>query len=151
VGLNVTDAKPVSFQQLPGHASSPAAPTTCTDAETFALQVLDASMEPEFPAGCIIIVDPTGYARHGSYVLAKPASSGVTVINRETDQSANDLGDVLDDYVFRQLIKTSDSAWELAPLNNTYSNQCTSADLSDIVGVIVQRAGKRRRLHKHYD
>jgi len=32
----------------------------CGSSEPFALQVTDNSMEPEFKAGCIIIIDPAG-------------------------------------------------------------------------------------------
>ena len=102
-------------------------PTTCTDAEPFALRVLDDSMEPEFKAGCIIIVDPTGRATDGSYVLAEKTS----------------------DMLFRQLKQNTDG-WSLAPLNEQYASTDTAADLSEIAGVIVQRAGARRSYHKSY-
>ena len=42
----------------PSAATGAAPPTTCIEAEPFALRVTDDSMEPEFAAGCIIIVDP---------------------------------------------------------------------------------------------
>ena len=45
-------------------------PATCTEAEPFALRVQDDSMQPEFRTGCIIVIDPTGRATDGSYVLA---------------------------------------------------------------------------------
>ncbi len=42
----------------------------CAGGESFALRVLGSSMEPEFHEGEIIIVEPEGLARDGSYVLA---------------------------------------------------------------------------------
>ena len=102
-------------------------PTTCTDAEPFALQVRDDSMAPEFKAGCIIVIDPTGRATDGSYVLAE----------REKEM------------LFRQLRQTA-VGWTLAALNTSYRDVETKADLSEIVGVIVQRAGARRSYHKRY-
>ncbi len=113
---------------------------TCVEAETFALRVLDDSMQPEFRQGCIIIIDPTGRATDGSYVLAKQAGGS-------TDDPES--------YLFRQLQRVAQKAngevnWQLAPLNNDYPVMDIQTDLSSIVGVIVQRAGVRRRYHKHY-
>lgn len=137
-----------------GATSPQAAPTldipesgTCVDAETFALRVLDESMQPEFKKGCIIIIDPTGRATDGSYVLAR------TTPKQVSDQQQNDVGD----YIFRQLKKvpalTRDASdtWALVPLNTACETAHYLDDLSSVVGVIVQRAGVRRRYHKHYD
>lgn len=103
-------------------------PTTCTDAEPFALRVLDDSMEPEFTSGCIIIVDPTGRATDGCYVLAE----------------------ISDDMLFRQL-RQNTNGWSLVPLNKRYPSTDTAADLGQIAGVVVQRAGARRSYHKSYE
>ena len=113
---------------------------TCTEAETFALRVLDDSMQPEFRQGCIIIIDPTGHATDGSYVLARQAEGPA---------------EELESYLFRQLRRVQHSGkeavqWQLMPLNDEYPAQAVASDLSSIVGVIVQRAGIRRRYHKHY-
>ena len=32
----------------------------CGASEPYALQVTDNSMEPEFPEGCIVLIDPSG-------------------------------------------------------------------------------------------
>lgn len=114
-------------------------PTTCTEAEPFALRVLDDSMQPEFRRGCIIVIDPTGHARHGSFVLAHDRAS-------HGGASADEQG-----LLFRQLIRCGDSGWLLSALNDAYPSTQTASDLADIVGVIVQRAGIRRRYHKRYD
>jgi len=112
-------------------------PATCIEAEPFALRVLDDSMQPEFRRGCIIVIDPTGRATDGCYVLAKSESVG-------------DTDDDTDGYLFRQL-RQRGSEWQLEALNPAYPSEKTAADLSLITGVIVQRAGVRRSYHKRYD
>ena len=47
--------------------------SACSQLEPYALRVLGDSMEPEFPDGCIIIVDPGHAAKHGSYVIVEYA------------------------------------------------------------------------------
>jgi len=123
-------------------------PSTCTEAETFALQVRDSSMEPEFAKDCIIVVDPTGHATDGSYVLAQQQSESVEA---DPASSVNEPEEILETFLFRQLRRGVDGEWYLFPLNETFQNQPTLQDLSEIVGVIVQRAGTRRRYHKRYD
>ena len=54
-------------------------PSACSDAAPFALRVVDDSMEPEFRRNCIVIIDPTGHARDGAYVLAER----ITALGRE--------------------------------------------------------------------
>ena len=101
--------------------------TDCGAAEPFALRVLGDSMEPEFPDGCIIVIDPSGVVEDGSYVIA------------ETEK---------DNFIFRRII-FNDRRYLLTPLNSGYeSMEITSLDV--IRGVIVQRAGTRRRQRKHY-
>ena len=101
---------------------------SCSEAEPFALQVTDDSMEPEFDAGCIIIIDPGTVVRDGSYVFAK---------------------DLKDEYIFRRL-RIMDGNYYLEPLNPAYDTFQISG-LSQIEGIITQRAGKRRSYHKWYD
>ena len=103
-------------------------PATCKEAEPFALRVLDDSMEPEFRAGCIIVIDPTGRATNGSYVLASTT----------------------DGPIFRQLCKGDPGEWILSALNEDYPATETLSNLDGVMGVIVQRAGVRRKYHKHY-
>lgn len=105
-------------------------PTTCVDAEPFALRVTDDSMEPEFKTGCIIIVDPTGVVENGAYVIAEHG----------------------DGHIFRQLKKGSEG-YHLVPLNERYPTielPSGPSGVSAIKGVVVQRAGTRRRDHKRY-
>ena len=105
-----------------------APPTTCIEAEPFALRVVDDSMEPEFAAGCVIIIDPTGVVRDGAFVLAEVDSG----------------------YIFRMLRRT-DAGDRLVALNGDYPPVTLAAGLASVRGVVVQRAGARRRYHKRYD
>ena len=100
---------------------------TCTEAEPFALRVLDDSMEPEFERGSIIIVDPTGVVRSGAYVLVEHEGA----------------------YVFRQLREEGDG-YRLQPLNPRFPCVLLGDGLQAIRGVVVQRAGARRAYHKNY-
>lgn len=99
----------------------------CSGGESFALRVLGDSMEPEFLAGEIIIIEPDGALRPGSFVLAQ-----------------------LDgEWTFRQLAKTGE-IWCLRALNPAYA-ELPLPDLSAIYGVVIQKAVPgRRRLTKHY-
>lgn len=134
---------------------------TCTDAETFALRVLDDSMEPEFRRGCIVIIDPTGRATDGSFVLARVAPDRLAPNESTRDQHTLQSGtssssSETDGYVFRQLKRSAEpgsagrGGWYLTPLNEVYCGETLAIELESVVGVIVQRAGTRRRYHKHY-
>ena len=114
--------------EVPSAAAGAAPPTTCIEAEPFALRVTDASMEPEFAAGCIIIVDPTGVAKDGAFVLAE----------------------IDGEYIFRRLERTGEGD-RLVALNDGYPPVALAAGLESVRGVVVQRAGARRRYHKRYD
>jgi len=110
------------------HASPGIEPSTCVDSEPFALQVTDDSMEPEFRRGCIVIIDPSGVVRDGTFVIAE-LSGGL---------------------VFRKLRLDGQSAW-LDALNRNYPSAPIDAGIAAVKGVVVQRAGKRRAYHKRYD
>ena len=99
----------------------------CASSEPFALRVLGDSMEPEFKDGCIIIIDPSGSARHGNYVIA------------ELDG----------EYIFRQFIQQEDKFF-LKAINQGYPDVALE-DVAAVRGVVTQRAGSRRKYHKHYD
>jgi SOS-response transcriptional repressor LexA len=99
----------------------------CASDEPFALRVLGDSMEPEFKDGCIIIIDPAANVEIGRYVIA------------ELDG----------EYIFRQLIQENEKYF-LKPINDGYKAVEISST-SIVRGVITQRAGVRRKYHKHYD
>ena len=114
--------------EVPPASAGSAPPTTCIEAEPFALRVTDDSMEPEFAAGCIIIVDPTGVAKDGAFVLAE----------------------IDGEYIFRRLDRNTEGD-RLVALNGGYAPIALAAGLGSLRGVVVQRAGARRRYHKRYD
>ena len=111
-------------------ASSPEAHTAlpdCAGGESFALMVLGHSMAPEFNEGEIIVIEPDGLAREGSYVLAW---------NQE-------------EWTFRQLLR-SGAEWGLHPLNPEFED-VPLEDFSGVRGVIIQKAlPGRRRASKRY-
>ena len=116
------------MSDVPPAAEGTAPPTTCIEAEPFALRVTDDSMEPEFAPGCIIIVDPTGVAKDGAFVLAE----------------------IEGEYIFRRLERT-DEGDRLVAIKDGYPPIALTAGLASVRGVVVQRAGPRRKFHKRYD
>lgn len=109
-------------------AAAPAA-SSCDDAEAFALMVLGDSMAPEFVEGEIVVIEPSGEVRDGSYVLAQ----------------ANG------EWIFRQL-RSADAGWLLVPLNPAYP-EIALDDLSAVRGVIIQKSkpGRRKATKRYVD
>ncbi len=105
--------------------------SACSGSEAFALRVLGTSMEPEFNEGEIIVIEPEGALRDGSYVLAQHEG----------------------EWIFRQLCKAADGGgggWMLHALNPAFPDLAL-ADLSTVRGVIIQKAlPGRRRASKRY-
>ena len=99
----------------------------CSALEPYALRVLGDSMEPEFADGCVVIIDPGYVPRDGSYVVVEYA------------------GDVF----FRQLVIDGERRF-LKPLNPKYGGFELDGPFT-IRGGVVQRSGRRRSEHKHYD
>ncbi len=81
----------------PGDAEDWIETTVPIKENTFALRVDGDSMEPEFPAGVLIVVEPDLDPQPGDYVIAKNG----------------------DDATFKQLVKDG-SDWLLKPLNDRY-------------------------------
>lgn len=108
-------------------SSETAIDTGCSGGESFALRVLGDSMAPEFVEGEIIVIEPDGALRDGSYVLAQVAG----------------------EWTFRQLAR-SGQGWCLRALNPAYPEQALP-DLAAVYGVVIQKAVPgRRRQSKHY-
>ncbi len=108
----------------------PGAPeaSSCASGEPYALMVLGDSMAPEFEEGEIIVVEPEGLAKDGSFVVAW----------------AND------EYIFRQLVKHPEG-WMLKPLNPLYPNIPIDSIEAAVKGVVVQKKKPgRRRAAKYY-
>ena len=98
----------------------------CSYNELYALQVLDDSMEPEFPEKCVIVIEPSQVCASGAYVI-------VTVEG---------------DRLFRQWIQDDQGEVHLVPLNRQYPSTPLAGTNHRIEGVIVQR--NIRRKIKHY-
>jgi len=98
----------------------------CGNEEPFALRVIGDEMEPEFPDGCIIIIDPAGHCTNGTYVVA-----------------AHDDG-----HIFRQL-EIEENNYTLHGLKEGVE-VLTLEGKSAVIGTVIQKAGKRRKDHKHY-
>jgi SOS-response transcriptional repressor LexA len=98
--------------------------SACASGEPYALMVLGDSMLPEFEEGEIIVVEPEGLARDGSFVVA----------------FAND------EHIFRQLVKHPEG-WMLKPLNPLYPN-IPIAGLEAVKGVVImkKKPGRRRAM-----
>ena len=108
--------------------------SACSESEPFALQVLGDSMEPEFPDGCIVTIEPSDGCRSGMFIMCL----------------------VEDTRWFRQYFK-DESGERLVALNDIYP-EIPLDDLEwKVEGVITQRTLLRRqspngrRQSKHYD
>lgn len=98
----------------------------CGDLAPYALRVTDDSMAPEFPDGCVIIVDPGSVACDGAYVVV----------------------DFANDVFFRQFVIEGERRF-LKAVNSKYDGMELTGEYK-VRGVVVQRAGRRRTEHKHY-
>jgi DNA polymerase V len=101
----------------------------CSGAEPFALMVLGDSMAPEFVEGEIIVVEPEGLAREGSFVVAQ----------------------VDGDWMLRELAHAG-GGWELRALDPAVA-ATPIADLAPVRGVVIQksRPGRRRSIKRYVD
>jgi SOS-response transcriptional repressor LexA len=103
------------------------AASNCAGSEPYALMVLGDSMEPEFAEGEIIVIEPDGLVKDGSYVIAWH--------NEE--------------YIFRQ-VRIDGGKWYLQPLNGAYPT-VEIPGLSAVKGVVIQKKkpGSRRSLKSY--
>ncbi len=95
--------------------------SNCAGSEPYALMVLGDSMLPEFEEGEIIVVEPSGLVKDGSYVVAY----------------------VNDEYIFRQIVQHAEG-WMLRPLNPLYPNIPISG-LEAAKGVVIMKKRPGRR------
>ncbi|MFA7240296.1 MAG: S24 family peptidase [Sulfuricellaceae bacterium] len=95
---------------------------SCAGGEPYALMVLGDAMLPEFEDGDIIVVEPEGLARDGSYVVAFHN----------------------DEYTFRQL-RIHDGQHYLQALNELYPTE-EIPGIAAVKGVVIQKKkpGKRK-------
>lgn len=95
--------------------------------EPYALRVLGDSMLPEFQEGHIIIVDPGYPPCHGAFVVVD--YGGEVILGQYSIEGRR---------TWLRYLNPDYPGVELIP---PY----------EIKGVVIQRAGRRRREHKHYD
>ena len=108
--------------------------SSCASGEPYALMVLGDSMLPEFEEGEILVVEPEGVARDGSFVIAYLEDA-----EKEDEK-----------YIFRQLVKHPDG-WMLKPLNHLYPNIPIDSIESVVKGVVIMKKKPgRRRAMKEY-
>jgi len=99
---------------------------SCAEAEPYALRVLGDSMEPEFREGHILIVDPAMPPQHGAYVIIE--YQGETTFRQFVVENG------------RKFLRALNEAYPEVELVGAYS----------VRGVVIQRASRRRKDHKHY-
>ena len=97
----------------------------CGASEPFALRVIGDDMAPEFCDGNIIVVDPGGMIKDGCFVIAH----------------------LQDDTVLRQL-RIDNGKYYLHKISSKASEEINQ---QSIIGVISQKAGRRRQQRKRYD
>jgi hypothetical protein len=95
----------------------------CGHDELFALQVRGDSMAPEFEDGCVIVLDPSGVARHESYVVVE--------INGEL--------------VFRQYLEMEEGTFART---TEVPGVMDPVSLDQVRGVVVQKSGVKGRRRK---
>jgi SOS-response transcriptional repressor LexA len=96
---------------------------------TVALTIKGDSMEPEFRAGDVIIVDPAIEPQPGDFVVARNSEQEATFKKyrpRGTDAEGHRV-------------------FELVPLNDDYPTMRSDQDRLQVVGVMVEHRKKRRR------
>ncbi len=130
-------------REIPSGTTPEIVPETadCSSHEPFALRVLGDSMEPEFPDGTIIIIDPSAVIENGCYVLAE-------INDDDLKRNRHAQGKTETGYIFRRFV-VEEERYHLKPLNPGYA-AIEIADRGAVKGVIVQKAGTRRRDRKHY-
>ena len=102
----------------------------CSGSEAFALRVLGEDMAPEFRHGEIIVIEPGGALKDGSFVLAHHQG----------------------EWLFRQL-RRDEAGRCLRALNAACAEHARVplADLAAVRGVVIQKAVPgRRRLSRFY-
>jgi SOS-response transcriptional repressor LexA len=102
---------------------------SCAGSEVFALQVLGSDMAPEFADGDIIVVEPDGLVRDGSYVVAQHDG----------------------EWLFRQ-IRQRDTGWVMVALAEGLPERPLPG-LDAVRGVVIEktRPGRRRERKRYVD
>ncbi len=107
------------------------ATSACASGEPYVLMVLGDSMLPEFEEGEVIVVEPEGVARDGSFVIAY-----LEHVEPEDER-----------HIFRQLMKHAEG-WMLKPLNPLHPNIPIDGLEGVVKGVVImkKKPGRRRAM-----
>jgi SOS-response transcriptional repressor LexA len=99
----------------------------CSYNELYPLQVLDDSMEPEFPEKCVIVIEPSEVCATGAYVVAE----------------------VDGERWFRQYVAAGEGGKRLVALKEGFPDIVLENKVFKILGVVVQRNLGRKIKHYH--
>ncbi len=102
--------------------------STCSSSALIALQVLDDSMAPEFMPGHIAVVDNSAHLYDGAFVVVQ----------------------IAEDWLIRRWQSCNDDSVVLEALCDDFDNHRVHIDEAHVKGVVVQRAGRRRKDRRHY-
>ncbi len=122
---------------------------TCSTSSLFALQVLDESMAPEFKPGHVVVVDSSARLKPGSFVLARVVrneseSTSVARLSSVNKPTATELG------VLRRWQPVDGQNVVLEALNRSWANETVDMRCVNVLGVVIQRAARRRKDRTHY-
>ena len=118
--------KPIPIAVVSDSGQAHAEIRGCAEAEPYALRVIGDSMAPEFLDGNVIVVDPALPPEHGTYVVID--YRGETTFRQFAIEGE------------RKFLKALNDAYPPVELVEKYS----------VRGVVVQRAGRRRKDRKNY-
>lgn len=114
---------PIEFSQDGVDAGS-----TCSSSALIALQILDDSMAPEFTPGQIVVVDNNARLYNGVFVVVQ----------------------IGEDWLIRRWQPCSDETVLLEALSDRVDSVRVEASSVNVKGVVVQKAGRRRKDRRHY-
>ncbi len=123
-------------------------PTTCSSSALLALQVLDDSMAPEFNPGHVIVIDASARLVEGSFVLVQSLNTAHEA-SSETDTDVKPDAQT-NEWMIRRWIPINPQQVTLEALNPDWVDECVDRHSIQVHGVVVQRAGRRRKDRVHY-
>ena len=103
-------------------------------------------MAPEFTPGHVVVVDSSARLIAGAYVLVRVVGTTSVPVgaSSQADAGSDELG------VLRRWQPLDDHRVVLEALNQNWINECIEIAHVKMLGVIVQRVGRRRKDRIHY-
>ncbi len=102
--------------------------STCSSSALIALRVLDDSMSPEFMPDHIAVVDNSAHLYDGAFVVVQ----------------------IEEDWLIRRWKSCHNDSVVLEALSDDFDNRRVHINAANVKGVVVQRAGRRRKDRRHY-